>query len=90
MMTVHIRKQGGAAIITIPANILRTLNINVGTELELEVTAQQFVARPIRHTTRQHYTLSELLQGITKETMRTINKKTKWARIGKSVGRELT
>jgi antitoxin component of MazEF toxin-antitoxin module len=30
MITVNIRKQGGAAIMTIPADVLKMLNVEVG------------------------------------------------------------
>ena len=89
MITVNIRKQGGAAIMTIPADVLKILNIDVGTELELDVTAKEFIARPVELKHRR-YTLAELLHGTTPKTIKALNKKTKWARDGKSVGRELT
>ena len=38
MITVHVRKQGGAAIMTIPADVLKMLHINIGATLELDVT----------------------------------------------------
>lgn len=87
MTTVNIRKQGGAAVITIPSGILKILGIRVGSKLELNVTEEGFIAHP---TKRNRYTLNELLHGTTPKKMKAINEKTKWAREGKSVGRELT
>lgn len=89
MITVHIRKQGGAAIITIPADVLKILNVDVGAKLELDVDSSGFTARPAHKTARKRYSLKELLHGTTQENMKALNKKTRWAREGKSVGREL-
>ncbi|MBS0350485.1 MAG: AbrB/MazE/SpoVT family DNA-binding domain-containing protein [Proteobacteria bacterium] len=85
MMTVNIRKQGGAAIITIPSEVLKQLNIGVGSTLELSVTEQGFIAHP---TKRTRYTLKELLQGATSKNLKALNKETEWSREGKSIGRE--
>lgn len=90
MITVHIRKQGGAAIITIPADILKLLNINVGEELALDVTKEGFIARPLEKKLRKRYTVDELLSGVSKKEMDKLNKETAWSRKGKSVGREIT
>jgi antitoxin ChpS len=89
MFTVNIRKQGGAAIMTIPADVLKMLNIKVGTTLELEVTDQAFIARPVRPGVRQRYTLAELLRGVTADDMAALHADTAWAREGDPVGREL-
>ena len=90
MITVQIRKQGGAAIMTIPSDILKMLNLVVGATLELSLTKEGFVAHPTRNNTRKRYTLNELLQGVTAKSMRSLNKETEWAREGESVGREIT
>lgn len=87
MVAVDIRKQGGAAIITIPSAILKELDLAVGTKLELEVQDHSFRARPATKTRR--YTLAELLSGVTPENMEALNAETSWAREGSSVGREL-
>lgn len=91
MITIHIRKQGRAAIITIPSDVLKMLNIGVGATLELDVTQKEFIARPVRDSKRKHYTLTELLQGTstTPRNMKLLNKETEWARSGKPQGREL-
>lgn len=86
MITVHIRKQGGAAIMTIPADVLKMLDIDVGATLELNVTKAGFTARP---QTQKRYTLKELLQGTTPKNLRELNKATAWAREGKPHSREL-
>lgn len=87
MITVQIRKQGGAAIMTIPSDVLRILNLGVGETLELDVTKEGFTAHPHR-TARKRYSLSELLHGVTSQKIKALNKKTQWAREGKTVGRE--
>jgi antitoxin ChpS len=89
MITVNIRKQGGAAIMTIPADVLKMLNIEVGATLELEVVNGAFTARPAQKATRKRYTLTELLRGVTPEGMAALNAETAWAREGDPVGREL-
>lgn len=90
MITVHIRKQGGAAIMTIPSDVLKMLNLHVGTTLEIAITDNEFIARPVSKTIRKRYSLSELLRGVTTAKMKTLNKKTKWAREGNPKGREIS
>lgn len=89
MMTVAIRKQGGASIMTIPADLMKLLHLKIGSELKLQVKDQYLLVRPIACKERKRYSLSELLQGVTRENARSIRNKTKWARTGHSVGREL-
>lgn len=89
MITVHIRKQGGAAIITIPSNILKMLDVEIGATLEIDVTNREFIARPIRNSTAKRYSLNELLQGLSSKDVKLLNNNTKWARDGKTIGREL-
>ncbi len=61
MRTVSIRKQGGAAIMTIPPDILKSLDAGVGSQLILNVQDGVFTATPIKTTPRKHYKLSDLL-----------------------------
>jgi antitoxin ChpS len=89
MITVHIRKQGGAAIMTIPSHVLQMLHIDVGTTLELDITKNGFTVRPLSKSKRKRYSLAELLHGATPKAIKSLNEKTKWALGGKSVGREL-
>lgn len=90
MITANIRKQGGAAIITIPSDMLRMLDIDIGAVLELEMTNDGFIAHTTKkHKTRERYTLDELLSGVTPKSIKALNEETKWARDGKRVGREL-
>ncbi len=90
MTTVTVRKQGGAAIITIPAHVLETLHIEVGAKLLLDVTKQGVMIKPMRasHRKRRRYTLAELLKGCTPKRMKALMKETEWIRELKPVGRE--
>ncbi len=89
MTMVQIRKQGGAAIITIPAHILDQLHLFIGAKLMLDVTADGFVAVPpsIKNK-RKRYTLKELLEGVTPAKMRKLHKQTRWFRDMPSIGKE--
>ena len=89
MITVNIRKQGSEAIITIPADVLKMLDVEVGAALELEVGQGVFTTRPVRAKSRKRYSLAELMRGVTQEDMDAINEETAWAREGEPMGREL-
>lgn len=89
MITVNVRRQGGAAVITIPSDVLKMLNLEIGATLELAVSKDALTARPIPKSTRKRYSLSELLEGVTPEKMSALHKKTAWARKGKPMGREI-
>jgi antitoxin ChpS len=84
---VNVRKQGGAAVVTIPANMLKMLHIDVGSKLELNVSEGVLTARPAVGMRR--YSLSELLQGVTQKRMAELNTKTAWAREGDAIGNEI-
>lgn len=88
MTTVSIRRHGAAAIMTIPAEVLETLGIDVGSKLEVTVSGHGFTARPQSKRTRRRYSLRELLRGATPKVMRRLNHETVWARVGDPVGRE--
>jgi antitoxin ChpS len=87
--TVSIRRQGGAAIMTIPPEVLKSLQLDVGAKLDVEVNGDSFTARPRSRRARKRYSLRELLRGVTPEKMRKLNDATAWAREGDSVGREI-
>lgn len=90
MIAVNVRKQGGAAIMTIPAEVMKTLDVKIGSTLQLELVDGAFTARPACSSQRKRYTLEELLHGVTPEGMAALNADTEWAREGGPVGRELT
>lgn len=87
MIKVTIRRQGGAAVMTIPADVLKLLDVEVGSTLELEIADGAITMRPA--PSRKRYRLSELLQGVTPSEMAKINAETAWSCEGEPVGREL-
>jgi antitoxin ChpS len=89
MITVNIRKQGGAAIMTIPSDVLKMLNVEVGSTLELDIIGGAFTARSAHKSARKRYSLAELLRGVTPEAMDELTADTELAREGEPVGREL-
>lgn len=88
MITVQVRKQGGASIMTIPSDVLKLLDIHAGSILELNLTKDGFVAHTISNVSKR-YTLKELLRGATPKNLKALNEETQWAREGESTGREL-
>ncbi|WP_426201700.1 AbrB/MazE/SpoVT family DNA-binding domain-containing protein [Pseudomonas sp. TWP3-1] len=86
-VTSKIRRQGGAAVITIPPTLLKLLHLEVGAQLELNVVDGELVARPVAPPARKRYSLSELLEG--SESLQVLNAQTAEAREGDPVGREL-
>lgn len=88
MAQVNVRRQGGAAIMTIPAEIARELGIAIGATLDVVVADGRLVAKPATSAKRR-YTLDELLQGCTSEAMADLIEETAWARDGEPVGREI-
>ena len=88
MISVNIRKQGGAAVMTIPSDVLRVLNLHVGSQVMLDVTKGDLVVRPVR-VQQKRYSLQELLHGITSKVIKEMRNETVWAREGDSIGREI-
>lgn len=85
-VTSRIRRQGGAAVMTIPPALLKQLDLDVGSEVSLSVADGELIAR--RATSkRKRYTLSELLKG--SEAIAELYAETAWAREGDPIGREL-
>lgn len=86
-VTSKIRRQGGAAVITLPPTLLKLLHLEVGAQLELNVVDGELIARPVVQPARKRYSLAELLEGA--EEMAELNEQTASAREGGPVGREL-
>lgn len=61
MTTVIIRRQHGAAIVTLPEKVLEMLNIEVGSKLDFEVSDGILTVRPAAKSRR--YPIVEFLQG---------------------------
>ena len=74
---------------TIPAEVMKRLKVEVGSSLELDVSDRAFTARPAANVERRRYSLRELMRGATPEAVRQLNEDTAWAREGDAVGREL-
>jgi antitoxin ChpS len=89
MIPVHARQQGGAVIMTIPADLVKLLNIKAGDTLNVDVVPGGFITRPIVVTAARRLSLAELLEGVDQKTMAAVNAETAWAREGSPVGREL-
>lgn len=85
-ITTKIRRQGGAAVVTIPPAVLQLMQTQVGDQLSLVVSDGTLVARPVDKA-RPHYTLSELLVG--SEEMEKLSSRTAWALDGDATGREI-
>ena len=85
-ITSKIRKQGGAAVVTIPPALLKLLDLNVGAEVTLSVEAGQLIARPAERV-RKRYTLAELLKGAA--GMKRLMAEVAPAQDGDPVGREI-
>lgn len=86
-VTSKIRRQGGAAVLTIPPALLRMLHADIGTPVELAVADGALTVRPAVAQARRRYTLADLLEGA--DATDGLAADTAWAREGGPVGREL-
>lgn len=86
-VTSKIRRQGGAAVVTIPPALLKLMDIDVGAQVSLSVADGELIARPLK-SPRKRYSLSDLLQGA--DALAELNAETEWAREGDSIGREMS
>ena len=81
-----IRKQGGAAVLTIPPALLKLMELDVGAQVTLSVERGKLVAEPAM-SKRKRYSLSELLKG--SAGMKKLTAEAAWAQDGEPVGREI-
>jgi antitoxin ChpS len=81
-----IRKQGGAAVLTIPPALLKLMELDVGAQVTLSVERGKLVAEPAA-TQRRRFSLSELLKG--SAGMKRLTAEAAWAQEGEPVGREI-
>lgn len=86
-ITTKIRRQGGAAVMTIPPALLKLMDTEIGDQLSLVVSDGELIARPIQRE-RKRYTLSELLKG--GNAMAALNAEVAWALDGDPVGHEIS
>jgi len=89
MNQVQVRKQGGAAIVTIPAHLLKLIHAEIGTTMDLDVVDGALVARPHLPAAPRRYTLEELMQGVIPDMLDDLAKDTEWFREGDAIGREI-
>jgi antitoxin ChpS len=93
MKTVQVRKQGGAAVMTIPADILKVLDLHVGNRLQIVPQADGFsvraVAAPAPASAATRLPLRELLRGATTGNMNKLRLQSAGALDGTPVGHEL-
>jgi len=85
-VTSKIRKQGGAAVMTIPPALLKLMELEVGAELMLSVEHGKLVAEPAAPG-RRRYTMAELLKG--SAAMKRLTAEVVWAQDGEPVGHEI-
>lgn len=86
-VTTKIRRQGGAAVMTIPPALLKMLDIEVGDQMSLAVSNGELVARPVE-VGKKRFSLRELLEG--QEMMAGLNAQVAGARDGDAVGHEIS
>ncbi len=82
--TSTIRQSGGAEIICLPKAILRTLNLGIGSKLELTIENNQIVLSPVN----TELTLEELLAGSPKEALALTDEDREWLN-APAVGKEI-
>jgi antitoxin ChpS len=85
-ITTKIRRQGGAAIVTLPPAVLKMMQVEVGDQLSLDVANGELIGRAARPA-KKRYSLSELLEGA--DEIRALNAEVAEAQDGDPVGREI-
>lgn len=88
MLSMPLRKQGGAAVITIPPSVLKSMHLSVGMQLNMDLRDGTLVLQPSAPK-RKRYTMVQLLEGATPKLAKALIDDTAWAREGDAVGREL-
>lgn len=73
-MQISIRQSGGANIISIPKTILKTLDLHVGSSLELSIEDHKIVLTP----SKEKLTLDELLAGSPKKHFQATEEDKQW------------
>ena len=84
MTSVVIRQSGGANIVSIPKAIVSTLNLHIGSKLDLSIRDNTIVLTPVYDT----LTLEELLAGCSNENFVITNEDREWLDT-KPVGKEI-
>jgi antitoxin ChpS len=89
MLSIPLRKQGGAAIVTIPPSVLKSLDLKIGAELQMDARNGALMMVPAKPAKRKRYTLAQLLEGATPKAVKALNDDTARSREGLQQGREL-
>jgi antitoxin ChpS len=84
-INTKIRRQGGAAIMTIPMAVLRMAELEIGEEVSLLIEDGRLVVEPMRR--RRRLTMSELLKG--SDVIKKLTADTAWAREDGAIGNEI-
>jgi antitoxin ChpS len=84
MTQLCIRQSGGANIVSIPKAVLKTLDLQPGSSLELAIVDHKIVLTPV---VEQH-TLEDLLAGSPKTKLAKTKEDREWLN-SKSVGKEV-
>ena len=66
MATVALRALGGSVVMAVPKQILRMLNLDAGSQVDVQVVDGRLVVEP---TVKPKYTIDELLAQCTAENM---------------------
>lgn len=86
-VTTKIRRQGGAAVVTIPPAVLKMMQLEIGDQLSLEMSDGELVVKPVKNV-KKRYKISELLEG--SELVSGLNADLAWAMDGEPVGHEIS
>ena len=84
MTQLSIRQSGGAAIVSLPKAVLKTLGLDVGSSLDLTIKGQSIVLSPFK----EEDTLESLLAGSPKENLVASDEDRVWIE-EKSIGKEI-
>lgn len=67
-LLVTIKKWGNSASVRIPSSVMKSLNLNVGDQIDIKGEDGRIVIAPIKP---ERFTLEDLLLGITSENLHT-------------------
>ena len=85
MATVALRALGGSVVMAVPKQILRMLNLDVGSQVDVQVVDGRLVVEP---TVKPKYTIDELLAQCTEENMALTVEDQEWLN-SPPIGKEL-
>ena len=74
MTSVAIRQSGGASIVSIPKAIVKTLGLQIGSQLDLSIENGHIILTPVE----DELTLESLLDGSPKECFKITDEDREW------------